>query len=379
MPNFGKLKKHLFGSALSICDKLVLDEHWNLCVGNITAGNICGTLLATEIIEKDAADGIKFFGNINIQEGFFLTGNVDLTGVMFTDFSTSGNIYAGGNIFSEGNLTTMEDLCVVGKAYLKGGACTPLMAANVITGKEPGVGPVINGNSQLNGSLEIVGGPLTVPQIFASGVCTDILLVNTVTPKASGNLGANVNVIQGNVNLDYGHYFCGDLRANIISPKNHLGIDIPEGNLTLLDPLGYFCGNVVANAICSKNPGLPLVVCGGGLTLLDGCFSLPKSTSSTDGENEVTTTTPAGVALMTALGMGGIGPGGMQSVRLLNQCIHANSVVVATVGNYLGGGGIPIVQRTVVGVGDVDIYIRNLDSTYDIDQGNIIPIQYIIV
>lgn len=377
MPNFGKLKKHLFGSALSICDKLVIDEHWNLCVGNILAGNICGTLLGSDIIEKDPTKGIRFFGNINIQDGFFLTGNVDLTGVMFSDFFTTGNIYAGGNILADGNITTMEDLCVVGTAFLKGGACTPTLAVTTITGKTPGDGPIIQGNSQLIGALEIVGGPLTVPQVFSTGVCTDVLLVNTLTPK----LGTDINVMQGNVILVANampHFFCGDLLANVIMPKNPEGIDIPMGNVSLLDPLGYFCGNVRANAICSKNPGVPLSVCGGGLTVIDGCFSLPKSTSLPDGENEVATMTPAGVAQMMALGSGGIAPGEIQSVRLTNPCLTANSVVLATVGVYTGNG-IPIVHRTEPSVGDADIFILNVDTGNVIDQGTIIPIQYLIV
>jgi len=336
MPNYGRLDTHLIGNGLSIRDKLVIDENWNLCVGNVTSGNICGSLIATDIIEKDPAQGINFFGNVNIQEGFFVTGNVDLTGVMFVDFFTSGNIFA------EGNINTMSDLNVSGTSYLNGGACITGLQTDVLTGKTFGVGPIITGNSQLLGSFDIIGGPLSSSQIFCDGLCTDVLLLNTMTPKAGND------------------------------------IDVLEGNINIVGSPFFFCGDVKANVICSNNPGVPLNICGGGMEITEGCFTLPKSTSGTDGENEVLTTTPAGIVQMTALGMSGIVAGDVQSVRLVNPCITSTSIVLATIGTY-ADDGTPIVQKTQVGAGDVDIFVMNIDSSLAIAPGTIIPIQYLIV
>lgn len=316
----GILKKHLFGSALSICDRLVIDDEWNLHVGNVNAGNVCATLLSTDIIEKDPTEGIRFFGNINLQEGFFLTGNVNLSGVMFNDFFTSGNVTAGGNVNAP----------IV---------CADEMAVDCIYGKGlPGNGPLIKGATEIDGTLDIVGGPLTVPQIFSSGVCSDVVLLDTLTPKSADE----IQVLQGNLAM------CG--------------------------------GAIHANLICSKNPGQPVEVCNGGLRVLDGCFTLHKETAGPS-VGPITTTAPAGVIIMQA--SGSIAMGGTQTVRLMNPCISADSVVMASIGSYISSG-VPAVIRVEVNSGFADIVVQNLwhaplSVSNDIPNLAQVPIQYLIV
>jgi hypothetical protein len=140
MPNHGILCKHLFGVALSICDRLVLDQNLNLFVGNVLAGNVCGTLVTSELIEKDSLQGISLCGNLTVKDGFFLRGNVQVDSTVMVNGTFTGDVTVGGMLTAQG------------------GVCSNVILVNTLS---PKTGTAIN---VVSGDLNVVDGCFTVPK-----------------------------------------------------------------------------------------------------------------------------------------------------------------------------------------------------------------------
>ena len=127
MPNFGRLTDDLFCGTLTIGDVMVLDAELNLIVGNITAKNIHATLYTSKIVEETSMAGITVYGNLHIQDGSYLTGNVSLDGVTLQ------------------NITIGNDATIAGELYV-----------NSITSKTNAIttGPTLIGNVGVTGSFD---------------------------------------------------------------------------------------------------------------------------------------------------------------------------------------------------------------------------------
>lgn len=225
----GPLGKNLFGNNLRIGDKLFVDRELNVYAANVTATNMTTTLFTSKIVEKESMEGIMLCGNLHVQDGSFITGNVDLTGTVMGDMLAESVTVSGG--LSVAGIVRVREICSDSELYL-----------------------------------------------------------------------------------------------------NSTSIRVPKSTT-------------------ASNPPL----------------------------NEVTTTTPAGLIHYETFGAE-LPPNQSCVLRMINSSIKfPSSVVFAQVGTYYGLPGYPMVWRTDVGDGYVDIYIVNVNSTDDVPIDTQIPIRYLII
>lgn len=198
--NFGVLNKGLQGSHLRIGDKLVIDRDTNILVGNIG----CGTLTTHEgiftpaLVEDKSFEGIQLHGNLIIQPGSFLIGDVDMSGVISGDLTVGGTGLFGGNIATGGALFTS--------------VVHPETTGGLVT---------LSGNVRMSQNLSV-----------SSSITADVLLVDNLIAQPS----SMINVL-GSIHLvDSTTHFQGNLHTLAIASANSSspitiagGIDLISG------------------------------------------------------------------------------------------------------------------------------------------------------
>lgn len=352
MPNFGRLTDDLFCRTLTIGDRMVLDQNLNLIVGNVFAGNLECVLFTSKIVEQSSMSGVTIYGNLHIQPGFYLTGNIDLTGVMLEDVNASGNINIGKNCCVSGDVLTDK---ITSKT-------------NPLT-----LGPSLFGASSVQGSLTVSG------LITSAQLCSDSILVNTLSGK-----NTDLIELEGDLALTSGNIFVHNITGKLdgVGPLI-TGNTTINGNLDVassIDCNGLFatsinCNGLVATTLLcdqfSSKSGIAVDIIG-NINMLDGGISMYKSTNGPSVSNILSSDTPSGTLYFEATG--NLSPQ-LSLLIMNNPFVTANSVVVASIGNYVGSG-LPLMQQTTVSPGQVDFYFLNLNTIF---TGEYVPINYIIV
>jgi hypothetical protein len=252
-----------------------------------------------------------------------------------------------------------------------------------IGGLLPGVGPVIQGNTLVVGGLSVTGPELIVPQLVSDTICSDVAMLNTITPKT----GTSIEILQGNVLLNGGALFAdniyGQTQPGIVIHGNvnvnGVSLSVPRLECQTLDATGnVLAGNVNVSTVIRCDEFRPTVLGGtmaftGNVDILGGCVTLSKQSGGPAINNIVYTSTSAGVVTYYTDVM--FNPFDVRSVTLINPCIKTDSVVHVTIGAYAGPSSL-IIQRIVVTAGQVDIWIMNLLVTLNVTDT--VPLQYLI-
>jgi hypothetical protein len=222
--NFGRLKRDLIGGSLRICDKLVLDDALNLCVGNVTAGNVCGSLIANTLTEKESMQGIDVYGNINLQPGYFLNGSIvlelvdlDIDSLIVSNVACIGEVQSSiirektpsaGISLIGSEVRTSSDLMVSGDAVVMGGV---------------GVGSSVTANTV------VATNHVNAPHVNATiQVCSPSVITNLLQPKT----GTDINVA-GNLVINSTNEVCGPLVTQSVRAKNPILPVMVLGDLLL--------------------------------------------------------------------------------------------------------------------------------------------------
>ncbi len=325
MPNFGKLDQDLIGGTLTIGDRLVLDGQLNLIVSNIHSGNIFGILFTNQLVENVSTQGIQVYGNLHIADGFYLTGDIIA------------------------DSTTVTQLNVLG-----------MLTTPVIKSSVSGIGPTLLGNTTVSGNLGVVG-DIIAPVIHTDSLVSDVVLLNTISPRT----GSTIELF-GNL-----HLLGGELFVDIITNETNAGI-VLDGNVIiggsqLMVPSIFTdrVTHITANGI----------VVDGNVHVLNGCLTLEKSDASANVTNIVTTNRSAG--RINYYSQSSFFPLDEHVIQMHNPCISNSSVVMSLVGTHIGLGT-PYVLRTEVHNGYANIFLTNFSGN-TIPTGNTIELQYLIM
>lgn len=157
MPSFGRLTDDLFCGTLTVGDTMVLDSNLNLIVGNINAQFIHGVLFTNKLVELNSMEGIKVCGNLLIQDGSFIKGNIDINTIVIQNIDMLGNINIMGYALVD-NLTSIT---------------SPNTA-----------GPHIHGNTIISGSLYV-----------SDNLCADTILTDTIVGKTANSVSIHGNLL----------------------------------------------------------------------------------------------------------------------------------------------------------------------------------------
>jgi hypothetical protein len=170
----------------------------------------------------------------------------------------------------------------------------------------------------------------------------------------------------------------GTISAPIVSTNQLCTLSVGAPNESLVSVKhGLESAMIKVGKLSSLSSATKVSVIGGGLDLVGGVLSVPKTFDTTSSpSNVLTSNTMSGQLLFTC--RVDIANGQRESLRLLNTAITPTSLVFALVGRYVGSG-MPIVQSTVVGAGMVDIYVTNNDLATVLGRNTLIPIQYLIL
>lgn len=373
MPNFGKLTQDLIGGSLTIGDKLVIDSHLNLHIGNVYGGNIKGTLYTSHIVEENSMQGIQVLGNVNIASGYFLTGDLQIADATVTNLHVTNNATIG---------QTLHVLSV--------------------TGLTSGLGPDIVGNTNLTGSLFVSGPELTVPHLASDTISVDALMTNTIAAKIGtqieilGNLrilesdaviyvdtlksesapGITAPVIMGNLTITGPQLFVPHIVTTLLSGPSG-SVEVTSN--VLVDVPHYIAAqHIYSDELSAKTGGGSIVVTSNVEILhgclIDGCLTLGKSSPPTTITNVVQTYTSAGHITYYNQTMFNFFE--EKTMTMENPCVKASSIVFGQVINYTGVGG-PIVNKVHIFDGYVDFSLLNLGNTMPI--ADTVVIQYLVL
>jgi len=349
MPNFGKLTQDLNGGTLSIGDNLVIDSHLNMHVGNISAGNVFCTLFTSKLVEQTSQNGINVYGNLHIESGFYLTGDFKITNETFENLNVNGLLAVSGSATITEDLTVDQNLSVP-----------------TLSGLTTGTGPIIKGNTSVVGGLSVSGPDLLVPQVICDTLCTEVAILNTLTPKTGHTIEVFGNLVVTGQQLTVPQLVCPD-----ISPGS--GQVAIHGNLTIaapgvqLDVLNVHCNSISPLAVGGA------ITLTGNVDITGNCLTLAKQNGGPANDNIVYTSKSAGVVTYyTATTFNAFD---YRTITLINPCIKSDSVVLIAIGDYTGSS-LLIVSQIQVSTGQVDVTLFNLVST--INVGDLIPLQYLI-
>lgn len=380
MPNFGKLTQDLNGGTLSIGDNLVIDTNLNMHIGNIAAGNVFCTLFTSKLVEQTSQSGIHVYGNLHIENGFYLTGDFKITNETFDNLNVNGTLSVSGSASISEDLTVDQTLKVL-----------------TLSGLTTGLGPTIKGNTTLMGGLIVTGPDLVVPQLICDTICTEVAILNTVTPKTGqaievfGNvhliddtgslyvnsiygqtqstITAHGNLIVTGPNLTVPYLVCPDLSpgstgggqiqmyGNLVLAGSGVHVDASQLNCNRISPLA-FDGTITMT---------------GNVDITGNCLTLAKQNGGPSLVNIVYTSKSAGV--VTYYTDTTINPLEFRSITLVNPCIKSDSIVMVSIGNS-ASGSLFILSQIQVSSGQVVITFFNLVGVINI--GDLIPFQYII-
>lgn len=346
MPNFGRLTDDLFCRTLTVGDRMVLDQNLNLIVGNVIAGNLQCALFTSKIVEESSLSGITVYGNLHIQSGSYLTGDIDLTGVMFEDVLAHGNVTIGG-FASVATELFVDKITSKTQPVLTG----PMFYGNttVASGKSFAADLVETNAlaSRSGSSIQIYGNLLIDENLTVSEI-----IAASVTGKVSG-LGP---LIIGNT-VVYGTITADALGCEGIISAHRLICDGIISSTLLTDQLSGRSGDQ-----------LDIV---GNVSLLTGTLTTLKSVSGPHVSNTISGNTPSGIAIYSVTA--NTAPQ-LLTLTMQNEWIQGNSLVLATIGNY-EGNALPFIQQTLTTLGSVVFKFLTLNEAL---AGETIPIQYVV-
>lgn len=191
--NFGVVNKGLQGDHLRIGDKIVINRETNVMVGNIG----CGTLTTHQgiftpaLIEDKSFEGIMLHGNLIIQPGSFLIGDVDMSGIIAGDLTVGGTGMFGGDIATGGSIFT-----------------------STIRAETVGAMVTCTANVKMNQNLNVM-----------QSISADSILVDNLISQPSNTIN-----ILGSLNLvDDSSSFCGNVVTLSIQSKTASPISIGGG------------------------------------------------------------------------------------------------------------------------------------------------------
>lgn len=237
--NFGVLNKGLQGDHLRIGDKLVIDRESNIMVGNIG----CGTLTTHQgiftpaLVEDKSFEGIRLHGNLVIQPGSFLIGDVEMSGVINGDLTVGGTGIFGGNI-------------AVGDSIYTSTLRPETLGASI----------TCTGNIKMDRNLTVM------ESISADSILVDNLISQ---PSSMINILGSLNLIDG------ASSFCGNIVTLSIQAKTAApvsisgGLDVASGCVTV--PKSISTPSAVSGSLTTP---------GGVLVLELAADLMPSSTTS---------------------------------------------------------------------------------------------------
>lgn len=204
MPNFGKLTQDLIGGSLRINDTLVIDQNLNLIIGNVMSSTLSGPLFTPSLTEQNSMQGISVFGNLAVQPGWFLTGEIVSQGITATGPSVCEQSLTVQGVLSAAMITSDTlmidsmlarnelDINVVGNLVIIDGAST--FTGNVLAAtigpSRPSALTTFTGNVffdqcvALSKAVNPPGGN-TISSTKSAGLAQIIVVPSFVTPNNS--------------------------------------------------------------------------------------------------------------------------------------------------------------------------------------------------
>lgn len=185
MPNFGKLTQDLIGGSLRINDVLVIDQQLNVIVGNVLASTLTGPLYTPSLTEQNSMQGISVFGNLTVQPGWFLGGDISTSALTVTgpaiyqqSLTVQGVLNAA--MISSDTLMidsilarTTQDVNVVGNLVLLDP--TSAYSGNLFTSH---IRPLIS-DIIMEGNISMVNGCLTLEKTISSATPSNTFYSST--------------------------------------------------------------------------------------------------------------------------------------------------------------------------------------------------------
>lgn len=216
MPNFGKLTQDLIGGSLRINDTLVIDQQLNLVIGNVLASTLTGPLYAPSLTEQNSMQGISVFGNLTVQPGWYLGGDISTSALTVTgpavyqqSLTVQGVLNAAmissDTIMADSIVArTDQDVSVVGNVVLLDPTTT--FTGNLFTTHilSPSSGMLLEGNVfKINGclTLEKTTSSSNPSNVLYSSTQSGILYLTVspnIPPGASSSLTINNPCIESN-------------------------------------------------------------------------------------------------------------------------------------------------------------------------------------